>query len=192
MEDSLSNSFFYFFSSTSQVLAAILALFGFFVVFKIQTLKDELLRKAKELFEYVNSYIEEGDITSKRYVAGLLMQANIEHLNFKFFYNDIIKEVDEELNKHLPYKAFRQQYIEIYKLYRNLIKLTIGTSIFTAVTIIFCISIIPFSHYYICNPNELQRIFIIVIICNFLCFVGLISILIISFSSLKFKLSHDN
>jgi len=50
----MENSFYYFFSATPQVLATILALFGFFLIFKIQALKDELIVKASDILEYVN------------------------------------------------------------------------------------------------------------------------------------------
>jgi len=42
----MSNSFYYFFSTTPQVLAAILALFGVFVIFKIQTLEIKIQYKS--------------------------------------------------------------------------------------------------------------------------------------------------
>jgi hypothetical protein len=38
----MSNSFYYFFSAVPQVLSGILALFGVFVIFKVQTLKSHL------------------------------------------------------------------------------------------------------------------------------------------------------
>ena len=45
----MSNSFYYFFSAVPQVLAAILALFGVFVVFKIQNTETQLIAIGKSL-----------------------------------------------------------------------------------------------------------------------------------------------
>ena len=45
----MSDSFYYFFSATPQVLGGILALFGVFVIFKIQTIKAELIASGQIL-----------------------------------------------------------------------------------------------------------------------------------------------
>lgn len=53
----MTNSFYYFFSAAAQVLAAILALFGVFVIFKIQSLTSELLEEGRKLEHIVTSKI---------------------------------------------------------------------------------------------------------------------------------------
>ena len=53
----MSNSFYYFFSATPQVLAGILALFGVFIIFKIQTLKSELIGIGQYILEKGNRLI---------------------------------------------------------------------------------------------------------------------------------------
>ena len=45
----MENSFYYFFSAVPQVLGGVLALFGVFVLYKIQTLKDEQVSIASDI-----------------------------------------------------------------------------------------------------------------------------------------------
>ena len=49
------NSFYYFFSTVPQVLGAVLALFGVFVIFKIQTIQQDLLGLAKSIMDEANN-----------------------------------------------------------------------------------------------------------------------------------------
>ncbi|MEI6048534.1 MAG: hypothetical protein WCS03_06515 [Bacteroidota bacterium] len=52
----MENSFYYFFSSTPQVLGGIWALFGVFVLFKIQSLTTDLISISKELLYWLQHY----------------------------------------------------------------------------------------------------------------------------------------
>ena len=62
----MESSFYYFFSSTPQVLGGVLALFGVFVIFKIQALKDELLVQASDIRDFAHSFSDKNDTHETR------------------------------------------------------------------------------------------------------------------------------
>jgi len=148
----MSNSFYYFFSASAQVLAAILALFGVFVIFKIQTLTTELLeigRKLKHLVTNVSvsNKLEEGQ---QLQVLIFLMSAefNKEVFNLKNLIKTMKLDQTNLLCKvYIGYHQNKIKFDDLYLTYKTIINKTIQTSILTALLIVFCLGILPFGKF---------------------------------------------
>ncbi len=61
----MNNSFYYFYSATPQVLSGVLALFGVFVIFKIQTIKSEILSIGLNIYENLIDSVGENRMDMK-------------------------------------------------------------------------------------------------------------------------------
>ena len=178
----MENSFFYFFSATPQVLAAILALFGVFVIYKIQALKDELIIIASEVPKLLESFsfslLDINEI--KRKTAIEAFSDAIQNKNI-FFIKDVINSLPRYLDDDSIHKSIANviiaRYNNVFFLHQILFKSTIILSSFTAFVIIACLSIIPFGCYLLTHQGLLNWIFGIIIISVVLCFVGLLIIL---------------
>lgn len=182
MDTTLSNSFFYFFSAVPQVLAAILALFGVFLIFKIQALKEELIVKATDILEYVRSSIQNDkddneQLSKHRHLIFNSLANWLKYKNISTFHHIICKfGSDLSLNDNM-FATYSDQFIRIYNLHKGLIQATKIFSIVTIITIIGCLLVIPSGEYFLNNPDKLKSLFFITILCVTLCFVGLIIIL---------------
>jgi hypothetical protein len=167
--DAMTNSFYYFFSATPQVLAAILALFGVFVIFKIRSLKSELIGIGKSLISNTTNYNDQSDSLISIQIkvnANLALQNNdIEKLKSTF---DIFTN---KVNYHY------QKFYKVYNSLQSLIKRTIFWSKITVVLIIICLSTIPFGDMILNNVYIFYSLFISVIGCLMFIFINLISIL---------------
>lgn len=166
----MSNSFYYFFSAVPQVLAAILALFGVFVIFKIQSLKTELIGIGKFLISDVRNYNDQSDsLLSIR----IKVQAKIALQN-----NDIngLKSTFDLFTNKANY--FYKKFYKLYDSLKNIISSTIFWSIFTSVIIIICLAILSQGSYFLCHRELLFLIFWIIITLIVSSFSGLIYILI--------------
>jgi hypothetical protein len=175
----MESSFYYFFSATPQVLAAILALFGVFVVFKIQNSKSLLIGIAKTIAEESNriylSHPTRFKLCSKRLTA----------IGFINELNDSVKRGDITETKNLVIQIdnedfifSKERYISIFNKIQSLIHRTILWSVFTAVAIVICLIFLPFSDFFINHTFVLRISFGYVIFMIISCFYGLISILI--------------
>jgi hypothetical protein len=179
-----SNSFYYFFSATPQVLAAILALFGVFVIFKLQSLSVELIAQASRISEFIQTYSTANDtdkILEGRKLATSLIMELIHTKNLKQIKYSIEMNNDPLITKNLIYQFMKDDYDRLYADHQSLRNETIYSTIFTAIIIIICLGIIPFGKWLILNPVILFIIFGVVIICIGISFYKLISILIKSF-----------
>jgi len=173
----MNNSFYYFFSATSQVLAAILALFGVFVVFKIQTIKNQLIGIGQSIADEVQSHIgwNTGNLflTSKMraeaYITALKMAIHMQDIKELQY---IINEIEND-----NYGVYQEKYNKLYDFLKSLIKSTIYWSIFTAIIIIFCLTIIPLKNIVLSYNYCLYSSYSLVIVCLIFCFYKLISIL---------------
>ena len=143
----MENSFYYFFSSVPQVLGAVLALFGVFVVFKIELLTKLLISIANDVAEILESFQRTENDFNGIYKA-------IDENNIKDLYTIIAALGDgyfcSELNPTTPFKTMgtynnnKVRFATLYFIYKNIIGKTINTSIFTAVIIIVCLILLPF------------------------------------------------
>ena len=185
MDATLSNSFFYFFSAVPQVLAGVLALFGVFVIFKIQSLTTELITVATtfltSLRNYANILHEDEAIDASQ---KLLIELNrgIQSKNIKELKNAIDAYANKITNFNEAYEQDTKKFLVLYFTVRGLIRNTIQSSIFTAITILVCLASIPFGKWFISHPDILLILFTAIIISIAVIFYKLISILKKSFS----------
>lgn len=180
----MSNSFYYFFSATPQVLAAILALFGVFVIFKLQALSVELIAQASRILEFIqsNSNVNDTeDMLKNRRSAKSLIMEYINTKNLKLIKYSIEMNTDPLITKDLMYNFIKDEFDNLFTDHQSLRKETIQSTIFTATIIVICLGIIPFGNWLICNPIILCIIFGVVIVCTGISFYLLISILTKSF-----------
>src|ERR1035437_3933378 len=151
MDTTLSNSFFYFFSATPQVLAAILGLFAVFVLYRMQGLKDELINLASEFVELLNSLekTENDEIEKKRTDVIKILSNAIQVRNILIIHYYIEKMTLNTVNKddkvHIALcKRMINGYNTINTFRENFPKKMIILSSFTALVILLCLSVIPF------------------------------------------------
>lgn len=148
----MSNSFYYFFSATPQVLGGVLALFGVFVIFKIQTIKTSLLSVGEVLNDFVWSLLPkpamkiEDEITKERRflqrgILKCLQSQNIKELDL------LLNGVkDEGLLATDKFNFNRGKYLSQYQFLQSLISDTVKSSIITAVIIVASLLVLPFGH----------------------------------------------
>jgi hypothetical protein len=171
----MSNSFYYFFSATPQVLAAILALFGVFVIFKVQILRTHMLGIGTSLSNY----------------SAILSTSPITDIPLDDTYRDMLKVAVaisdvEGLRKHLNqiknphYLAFKHEFNKVYFSLLRLINSTICWSIVITSIILTCLIIIPFGCFLLKHFYLLYVLYGLVIVFSILCFYNLIRILRIS------------
>ena len=179
------NSFYYFFSATPQVLAGILALFGVFVVFKIETIKKQLLGLGQYIFDEGDRLVRQGSSTrlhnteSNSIIIGSLKKA-IDKTDLAE-----IKNIIESIN-YRPFEAVKERYGNVYDYLNTLKNQTIIWSIITAATIILCLLTIPFGKFLNAHCFILKPLFAITSACIIICFIGFILILIKSLKDISF------
>lgn len=173
----MSNSFYYFFSTTPQVLAGILALFGVFIIFKIQTLKSELIGIGQYILEKGNRLIRIPSIGVK-FSKTENNTSILDRIEKDISRNDIkgLKSTIELID-YQDFELSIRKYNNVSDFLQSLIKSTIKWSIYTAIVIILCLAAIPFGDLILKNVYILYSLFTIMIVCITLSFYGLISIL---------------
>jgi len=185
MQNALSNSFFYFYSATPQVLGGIMALFAVFVIFKIQALTKELLSLADYVHNILQNINEKGDsdeIKKKRTDLAWGIKRNIEAENIVQVYEAINKYTDELHPINRVYNIRQARFDSVYTKRQNLIDDTIAASKITAFIILFCLGILPFGKLVICHTVFMGIIFGAVLVCVGIIFYKLLSILKKSFN----------
>ena len=132
-----SSSFYYFFSATPQVLAGILALFGVFVIFKIQTIRKQLTGIGQSIIDEVTRL----KITHTVILNEKLNTNDIlDYLNKAIHRDDIVglkREID--LIDDQYFIIYWQRFNELYDFLQNLIRRTIIMTILTAFIILVCL-----------------------------------------------------
>jgi hypothetical protein len=183
----MNNSFYYFFSATSQVLGTVLALFGVFVIFRIQAIKDNMIGIGQSLLDRLERLnpkqaqsfkVPQGYTFGnfKRTIRNAVTRKDINNLKAKI-----------ELITNEQYKFYNRNITKLEKLLKSLIEKTIRWSVVTAVVIVFCLLIIPFGQYFLCHRWLLYTMFFIVIAGVVFIFMSLISILIDSLNDPKLE-----
>jgi hypothetical protein len=171
----MENSFFYFFSAVPQVLGGILALFGVFIIYKLQNLNSEILIKGGEFVQYYTSHTKNDDPASSAILEmnAYKIKDAVKSGNLKLLKILVDNIRDDKINKS-------EKYIELgnlFKLGPNLQDAAIIYAIFTAAIIVICLSIIPFSQFFHCHIYLLKFTFGLIIFLIIICFVYLINIL---------------
>ncbi len=176
----MENSFYYFFSATPQVLGGILALFGVFVLFKLQALSTELISVATKLADYASTYHNSNDddtIISIRQTFKEALETWTKSKNVSKIKYILDLLTDERFKNSIQYKAFFEEFNNVYGVYKGLINDTVKSSTFTGLIIIFCLSVLTFGKWIICHPAILYLTFSVVIVCVVISFYKLLSIL---------------
>lgn len=172
----MTNSFYYFFSATPQVLAAILALFGVFVIFKIQIIKAQLFGIGQSIIDEV----ETRRVNMKPSILNEKMK-NISIITRikKTIHRHDINELKDVISliENQDFELYWREYNYVYYFHQSLIRSTINWSIFTAIIIIICLATIPFSDLILNHIYILYALFNVVIVCIIICFYRLILIL---------------
>jgi hypothetical protein len=180
----MENSFYYFFSATPQVLAAILALFGVFVIFKIQALTIELVDKADTVYKVATTYRNKNE-SAEEQTLRLTMLVKILHKikikNVKAIDEIIEKYVDVIIPNDKDFISAKEGYRQISSDYHNLITETINSSVITAITIVFCLAMLTIGKVIICHTILLYSIFAAVVMSVSYIFYKLYTILKKSF-----------
>lgn len=166
----MTNSFYYFFSAAPQVLGGILALFGVFVVFKIQSTKNVLFGIGQNIFDNSRERILSHS-TSLSFDITAGIADNIQKGDIKELYY-AVKKINLE-----GFTILKERYISVYTNLQNLIKQTILWSIITTITIVLCLIALPFGIYLINHLYILYALFSVTIISLMICCSGLIYIL---------------
>lgn len=179
MDATTSNSFYYFFSAAPQVLGGILALFGFFLVFKIQSLKDELLVSADIVLQFFRGEYNKKD--SKIRTPQMLLIINqlkkgIQDKNIRSLYF-VIKICDKNAKNNGEKNFLTMDFLHTYDFYQKLKKSTLRLSILTIIIILECLSVLPYAKFIFSRPLLLEGLFFCTILLIAMCFIGLILIL---------------
>lgn len=175
----MENAYYYFFSAVPQVLAGVMALFGVFVLFKLQSLSNELSEIVKTLwqdFKYSNIQ-ETSDISEIRSKLSVLLYDAFNIKSFKAL-ADYFKTFDDKIfSKYPNYTAYQKRFKTIYNTYEDILKRTIFATTFTGIIIIICLALLPFAKFLSCNYVLVFSLFTIIIICVSIVFCLLITIL---------------
>lgn len=173
----MESSFYYFFSATPQVLGGILALFGVFVIFKIGAVKRQLLGLGSSVVDKLSDWqMKLGDIklstNNKTETIVDLIEKAVEREDIVGLKRTLL------LIDNPDFGIICGKYEKLHEFHNNLIHKTIIGSIFTAFTILFCLTAIPFGSYINSHECLLKILFIIALAATLISLSGLIYILI--------------
>ncbi len=185
MEDSLSNSFYYFFSAVPQVLSGVLALFGVFVIFKIQSIKSELIGIA-QIVEKINNYFKlkisektQDDEKNVKEVSHRVLMEQIEKSDLSAI-SKILNAMTEPI-----YFNYRDSYNKSYRILKLLSTATLGASVYTAIVIFIALLILPFGHFFLLHATLLYILFGVVLLAVGFSLLLFVKILMKSFNDLR-------
>lgn len=177
----MENSFYYFFSAVPQVLGGVLALFGVFVVFKIQTFKSQLLGIGNAVILKIQDKINVSEIINNED-----KQTTLTNIQTYIEKSDVegLSEIMKLLN-NTQVTIFRDNYQIVHLLLKDLITKTIKASIYTALVVFFSLSLIPFGTFFLNHILLLYFLFAVVILAIGGCFYLFVSILKIALNTGK-------
>jgi hypothetical protein len=172
------NSFYYFYSAVPQVLGALLALFGVFVIFKVSDLKNQMIGICMTIKDEAESYT---------FKDGSFLKLNEEMDNSTIFKSltrymeriDLVglkRTLELINNQHFGIPLIR--YSDLFSVRKKLIFWTIILSIYTSIIILFCLVCLTLGEKILSCPELLRMLFIITLVLIFICFSGLIYVLI--------------
>jgi hypothetical protein len=165
----MDTSFYYFFSSTPQVLGAIMALFGVFVIFKIQSLVEVMLIIAKDIALFIDKSYEGYEKSIKK-ILDAIDERNIKDLNITItslsdgLFSPVLT-YELRPDDFVAYGNYKKRFATLHTIYNDLIKNTITTTFLTAIIIVVCLILLPFVRFLTEFPCLLFSIFGIITIC---------------------------
>jgi hypothetical protein len=176
----MENSFYYFFSATPQVLSGVLALFGFYVLFKLQQLTKGLLLRAKE-FQHLAQYTFDKEESAEKKKLRIKVETAFDRSIISENLSDFKENLDISQKNNLyvgdKISIRMDRFYNLYNAYKSLKDGTIRLSCFTAVIIVLCLSLIPFGNSFFCHIYLLYLVYIIVITSLIIIFYKLYQVL---------------
>lgn len=171
----MENSFYYFFSAVPQVLGGLIALFGVFVIFKIQNTFTILKEIAQSVYDMGSKKIRS---SNDKFTKRLSDASPLDEMKKAIERNDIsnLKSILDDFT-HKDFDSFKEKFFKELDNVHVIIKFTIYWSIFTAVLIIASLIILSQGSYLTCHPVLMQLIFWIVNTLLVVCFAGLVYLL---------------
>ncbi len=172
----MESSFYYFFSATPQVLAGILALFGVFVIFKIQEIRIKLERIGQKVHDEAKTKPKhkwEDKVTN-----ALVDDGPLDSLNKAINRHDI-EEISELLGRVIgvEFDEDKQNYHKEYEDLQLIRKKSLYWSVFTSVIIVICLVILSLGECLQNHISILPFLFWSVIVLTILSLAGLVDIL---------------
>ncbi len=194
----MTDSFYYFFSTVPQVLAAILVLFGVLVVFKIHGLNSDLLGIATDIIDAAEKLEVSPPHLDQSIFDGTIGVTTemITELN-SYYKRKNTKGLKSVVDKMLSIQyAFNdstdlliKSYADAYNFLQTLIKRTINFSVLSAIILILCIGILPLGEVILKHAAILDFLFVLIIAGIIICLYFLIKILT---TSLKEHVSDNS
>lgn len=173
----MSDSFNYFFSATPQVLGGIMALFGVFVLFKIQSYTTELLTIGQELRKDLLTFTNKNESTeSLEERTKLIPEVSKGVLTKNINYINEALKANHEYQR-TSFKEIRSRFDVVYALYSELVHKTVNSAILTGIVIVFCLSMIPLGEWIYCKPVLLYTVFSVTVLAVIIIFYKFIIIL---------------
>ena len=155
----MSNSFYYFFSATPQVLAAIMVMFGVLIMYKITSFRDRLIGNAQTITEDLkrnpNQVVSKNQKTPS-IIASLERSIVMKEIVLLSYY---ISEMDNITDAGLM--TLVQIYVAKRRALLRLIKWTYLMTFLSSATIIICLCIIPLGEEILCNITLLFITYIV-------------------------------
>ncbi len=154
--------FYYFFSATPQVLGAIMGLFSVMIIFRIQSIKSDLISHGTGVVNLINSGIKKR-ISKSRTNDEILKE--LEDAIVKKSPSSIasvLSLIDPESGVGSSYHMIRFD-VEI-DIHKDLIKSVINATLISSSTIGLSLVLIPFGNWFINRPELLSLLFFIVVL----------------------------
>lgn len=164
----MSNSFYYFFSATPQVLAAIMVMFGVIIMYRIPAIKTNLIGHAQiildELKKNPNKSVSK-EHTTPSIIKSLDNAIIMKEFPLLSYYIACIEKITDE-----RLATMIQLYDARRRVLQRFIRMIIIMTLISSVTIMYCLFVIPFGEKILCTPNLLYSLFIVVGILLISCF----------------------
>lgn len=166
------------------MLSGVLALFGVFVIFKIQTIKSEILSIGLNIYENLIDSVGENrmDMKDTEWIYDTKMLRNLIHISIqckdvKKLYQTLYGSYYKKAYSSISSDDLKEQIGKEYVFLQTLITETIKSFIITSVTIVACLVILPFGTSVLFHPFILWTLFGFIIISVSFCFYKIIKIL---------------
>jgi hypothetical protein len=189
------NNFYYFFSATPQVLGAILALFGVYVIFRIEALRKQLVGFGQTTIDRLERM---GNKPNAKKIP-LQFSSLVEFKNYRQKLIDAVQRDDyEKLNtlaSQIMDQRFKFNVGNISNLIQNLNrlkKITFLWSVLTMFTTVLCLVVIPFGPVLCKSFFNVFPVFILVIVLILIIFILLISVLRLCLNDPPLRSSHSS
>jgi hypothetical protein len=154
----MSNTFYYFFSATPQVLAAIMVMFGVLIMYKITAIRTALIGHGQIIVDALKinpSNAVSSKHTTSAIIASIQNAIVMKEIPLLSYY---IAEMDKISDPRLM--TVVQLYDARRRALLHIIRMTIIMTFVSSVTIIISLWVIPFGEKILCRISLLYSLFI--------------------------------